>query len=83
MKRWDRTDVTTLMHFPKTHRSVPRKITIDLLYFCEVYDVDLWEKNLGRSMAYSCRANVLYNFIILRKKSNGHRWRLNNSSKTF
>ena len=26
------------------------------------------KKNLGRSAAYSCRANVLYDFIILRKK---------------
>ena len=26
------------------------------------------EKNLGRSTAYSCQANVLYNFITLKKK---------------
>ena len=69
MKHWDKTDFTTLMHFPKIHRSVPRIITIDLLCFCDVDDVHLWEKNLGRSTACSCRANVLYNFIILRKKT--------------
>ena len=68
MKRWGRTDFTTLMLFPKIHKSVPLKITIDLLHFLDVYDVDLWEKNLSRSTTYSYRANVLYNFIILRKK---------------
>ena len=26
-------------HFPKIHRSVLRKITIDLLYFLDVYEV--------------------------------------------
>ena len=26
------------------------------------------EKNLGRSTAYSCQANLLYNFITLKKK---------------
>ena len=69
MKRWDTTDVTTLMHFTKIRRSVTRKITIDLLYFWDVYDLNLWEKYLGRITAYSCRANVLYNFIILRNKT--------------
>ena len=66
MKRWVRTDFTTLMHFPKIYRSVPRKITIDLLYFLDVYDVDLWGKNLGRSTAYLYWANI-YNFIWRRK----------------
>ena len=28
-------------HFPKIHRSVLRKITVDLLYFSDVYDVNL------------------------------------------
>ena len=45
-------------HFPKIHRSVLRKITIDLLYFWAVYDVNLWEKNFGRSTASSCRTNI-------------------------
>ena len=31
-------------HLPKIHRSVLRKITIDLLYFWDIYDVNLWEK---------------------------------------
>ena len=34
---------------PKIHRNVLRKITIDLLYFWDVYDVNLWGKNSGRS----------------------------------
>ena len=45
-------------HFPNIHRSVLREIIIDLLYFWNVYDVNLWEKNFGRSTAYSCRTNV-------------------------
>ena len=36
-------------HFPKIHRSVLRKIAIDLLYFWDVHDANLWEKNSGRS----------------------------------
>ena len=42
----------------RVHRSVLCKITTDLLYFWDVYDVDLLEKNIGRSTAYSCRTNV-------------------------
>ena len=38
--------------------TVLRKITIDLLYFWDVYDVDPWEKNFGRSTAYSGRTNI-------------------------
>ena len=45
----------------RVHRSVLRNITTDLLYFWDVYDVNLLEKNISRSMS-------LYNFIILRKK---------------
>ena len=54
----------------KPHRSFLCKITIDLLYFWDVYDINLWEKNFDRNTAYSCRANEmsLCNFIILRKK---------------
>ena len=40
--------------FPKIHRSVLCKITIDLFYFWDVYDVNLREK----ISAYSCRTNV-------------------------
>ena len=46
------------IHIPKIHRSVLRKIMIDLLYFWDVYDVSLWEKKFGRSSAYSCRTNI-------------------------
>ena len=45
-------------HFTKIHRSVLREITIDLLYFWDVYDVNLWEKKFGRSTGYSCRTNI-------------------------
>ena len=31
-------------HFQEIHRSVLHKITIDLWYFWDVYDVNLWEK---------------------------------------
>ena len=69
-------------HFPKIHRSALCQITIDLLYFWDVYDINLREKKFGRSTAYSCRTNALYNFIVLRK-NNRYSWRLNKSSKTF
>ena len=46
------------IHFSKIHRSILRKITIDLLYFWDVFDVSLWEKNFGMSTAYSCRTNI-------------------------
>ena len=32
-------------YFPKIHRSVLYKITIELLYFWDVYDIIVWEKN--------------------------------------
>ena len=47
-----------LRHFPKIHRSVLRKITIDLLYFWDVFNVNLSEKNFDKSTAYSCRADT-------------------------
>ena len=31
-------------HFPRIHRSALLKITIDLFYFWDAYDVNLWEK---------------------------------------
>ena len=36
-------------HSPKIHGSALRKITIYLLYFWDVYEVNLWEKKFGRS----------------------------------
>ena len=37
----------------------------------------IWEQKFGRSAAYSCRTNILinylYNLIVLRK-NNRHRW---------
>ena len=41
---------------PKIHRNVLRKITIDLLYFWDVYDVNLWGKNSGRSTVNQAEA---------------------------
>ena len=57
------------VHFPKIHRSVLCKITIDLFYFWDVYDVNLWEKNFCRSTAYSCRTNVFILFHRFKKKT--------------
>ena len=31
-------------HLPKIYRSILHKITVDLLYFWGIYDVNLWEK---------------------------------------
>ena len=31
-------------HIPKIHRSVLRKITVGLLHFWDVYDINRWEK---------------------------------------
>ena len=56
-------------HFPKIHRSVLCKITIDLFYFVAVSEVNLREKKIHRSMAYEYIIQLsLYNFIVLRKK---------------
>ena len=52
----------------KIHRSVLRKIIKDVLYFWDIYDVNLWEKNFGRSMAYSCRTNIFVPFHRFKKK---------------
>ena len=71
------------IHFPKVHRNALRKITIYLLHFWGIYDVNLWEKNVDRSTAYSCRTKYLYiNFIVFRE-NNRHSWKVNKSSKTF
>ena len=43
-------------YLPKIHRSVLHKIAIDLLYFWDVYDVSLWEKNYNRSTVYKTEA---------------------------
>ena len=60
-----------LKQYPNIHRSVLGKIKIDLLYFWQVYDVNLWKKNFGRHRAYLLfmqNKESLHNFIILRKK---------------
>ena len=43
-------------HFPKIHRSVLCKIAIDPLYFWDIYDINLWEKNYSRSTTYKAKA---------------------------
>ena len=57
-----------LRYFPKIHRSALRKLTINLLYFWDVYDVNLWGKIFGKSTAYA-EQMYLYNFVILRRKA--------------
>ena len=70
-------------HFPKTHIKVLRKIIIDLLYFWDVYDINLWGKKIRQKYRLFMQNKYLYmNFIVLRK-NNRHSWRLNKSSKTF
>ena len=56
------------IHFSKIHRSILRKITIDLLYFWDVYDISLWEKTSTEVRLIYAEQMSLYNFIILRKK---------------
>ena len=68
MKRWDRTDFPTLMHSPNIH-SVLRKITIDLLYFWDDYEVNLWKILLAEVRLIHAEQRSLYNFVILRKKT--------------
>ena len=44
-------------------------MTIDLLYFWDVYGVSLWEKKFGRSTAYSCITNVFISFNHFKEKT--------------
>ena len=56
-------------HFHKSlSENVLCKMTIDLLYFKDVYDVNLWEKKLAEVWLINAEQMSLYNFIILRKK---------------
>ena len=41
------------------------KSKIFLLHFYNAYNVNLWEKNLDRSTAYSCRTNVFHQSFII------------------
>ena len=70
------------LRFPKIQRGVLRKITIGLLYFWKVYDVNLWEKCFGRSTAHSSRTNIFISSHCFKKKYT-HSWRLKKSNKTF
>ena len=79
---WKRTSISESSSISKRN-AISIKISIDfnrlkifLLCFYEAYDVNLWEKKISKSTAYS------WNFIILWKE-NTHSWRLNSSSKTF
>ena len=44
--------------FSEIHWSILRKIAIDLLYFWDVYDVNLWEKKLGQKYGLQSRSNT-------------------------
>ena len=55
-------------YFPKIHRSALRKITIDLLYFRDVCDGNLWGKSSSKSTVIHAEQMFLYNFIVLIKK---------------
>ena len=50
-------------HFLKIHKSVLHKITIDVLYFLDVYEVYLWEK-VAHPVGQSSR-HVTGNFTCL------------------
>ena len=55
-------------NFSKIHRNVLRKITKDLLYFWDIHDINLWEKNSAEVQLIHAKQMLLYNFIISRKK---------------
>ena len=57
------------VHFPEIHRIVLRKITTDLLYFWDVYDVNLWEKKISaEARLIYAEQTSLYNFHRFKKK---------------
>ena len=68
------TDICCEMNvfFRRFHKSLSQnvlcKMTIDLLYFRDDYDVNLWEKKLVEVRLNNTEQMSLYNFIILRKK---------------
>ena len=66
----------TIQHIPKIHRSALCKITIDLLYFWDVSDVNLWKKISAEVRFIHAEQMSSDNFIVLRKK-NRHSWRPN------
>ena len=63
-------------HFPKIHRNVPCKITIDLLYFKDAHGISLSEKN-------SSKTNVFIKFHHFKGKKDSNTglflWNLSNS----
>ena len=60
-------------HFPKIHRSVLCKITIDLLYF-EMFVTSIYEEKVSaRVQLIYAEQTSLYNFIILRKKRDSNK----------
>ena len=45
------------------------RLKIFLLYFCDAYGINLWERNFDRSTAYSYRTNVFiesHHFMLKR-----------------
>ena len=60
-------------HFPKIHRSVLCKITIDLLYF-EMFVTSIYEEKVSARVQLIYAEQIsLYNFIILRKKRDSNK----------
>ena len=64
--------VRWMSFFQRFHKSLSEnvlcKMTIDLLYFRGIYDVNLWEKNLAEVQLINAEQMSLYNSMILRKK---------------
>ena len=57
------------LHFPKIHISVLRKIAIDLLYFWDFYDVNLWEKQISAEVRLIHAKQIsLHKFHRFKKK---------------
>ena len=76
---FDKLRPSSFSHFSKIHGSVLCKIAIDLLYFWDVYDVNLWEEISAEVQLVHAEQISLYNLIVL-GKNNRHSWGLNKSS---
>ena len=63
--------VWTVAHFfPKQTEVINLcKITMDLLYFWDVSDSNIWKKKSAEVQLIHAEQMSLYNFIILRKKT--------------
>ena len=80
---WETDHVAEDFSFEKSIEVHFNRSKIILLYFYDVYDINLWKTNFGRSTVYSCRTNFFFIISSFYEKKNRHSWRLNNSSKKF